>query len=139
MDERTAGLDDELVDHVDDDDVEIDLDADLDVTRFVQGMGLKTEAIPPGQTEHFTITDVGWKVFEGKNGKPSEKKPLLTLDDDREWSLNIANAGICRDAWGPDMRKWIGHRIGAYHDRSVTDPNGRRSGGLRVRIPESDQ
>ncbi len=119
-------------------DTEADSDAaDFSVTQFIQGKGLKTEHIEPGQTEWFTVIDVGWITYDAKNGRKADTKPLLTLDgedNEREWSLNVTNTIICNDAWGDDMRQWIGKKIGAYHDRSVQNPQGGRSGGLRVRI-----
>ena len=142
-DERNDDMSEDSVreDELEDEDIpmpqesaDADDDDEYDVTRYVQGTILKTDHIEPGQTEHFQITAVGWITYEAKDGRRAEKKPLLDFDDGRQWALNKTNTETVSHAWGFDMRQWVGKGLGIHHDRTIKDPSGRRSGGLRVRI-----
>ena len=84
----------------------------------------------------FGIAKVEIEHFPAKGDKKAERKLVLSLagDPPRKLSLNQTNLQTLTDAWGTDARNWVGQVFDAYCDRTVRDPSGKVTGGLRVRV-----
>ena len=102
------------------------------------GEFLKTKDVEAGDLT-FGITHVEKVTFKPKGEKTAEKKLVLTLGGDpvRKLSLNDTNLRTLIDAWGHDAARWVGKVFDAYYDKTVRDPSGKRTGGLRVRPRET--
>ena len=112
-----------------------DTDPLADVTQFLGSEYLSVKDVEAG-TLTFGITAVSKEQFEAKKGqKPQKPRLVLTLDGDppRKLSLNATNLTVLIEAWGADARLWIGYMFDAYLDKTVRDPSGKQTGGLRVR------
>jgi hypothetical protein len=108
-----------------------ELDTD-DVSSDLSGQFLRQADFEDGRGKVFTIARVEKTRFEAKNGRPEEKKWVLTFDDDRSLSLNRTNLALLAKYFGKHSSKWVGQTIAVYRDESVSF-GGRLVGGLRVR------
>jgi len=107
-----------------------------DVSQLLGGEYLRAADVELGPLT-FGITCVQYETFEAKGEKKkAEKKVVLTLDGDpvRKLALNQTNLQTLMDAWGKDARLWVGKVFDAYFDKTVRDPSGKPTGGLRVRV-----
>jgi hypothetical protein len=114
---------------------------DLDVTSDLVRVYISAEEVKKGGPLTCLITWAEREEFEARGDRPASTKVVLTLAGDpvRKLPLNKVNLGTLSDEWGVQAGLWIGKTFEAYFDKSVTDPNGKRTGGLRVRVPSSDE
>ncbi len=107
----------------------------MDVTDVITSTTfLSKDDVSPGEELKLTITAVEWTGFKDKEGNPQPKRPQLTLDDGRKWSLNVTNTRVLAKYFGKDASQWVGRNILVWHDETVTY-GPRMVGGLRVRVP----
>ncbi len=94
---------------------------------------LKQEHLP--HPTRAVIGDVQLEAFEYKQGE--RNKPVLSFAGDtlRPFPLNATNWDVLAAAYGPNVDLWAGKPVEAYVDSSILNPNGQRTGGIRLRIP----
>lgn len=108
-------------------------DDELDVSKELKrGDYLKKADVEAGPLT-FGVKSVDWQSFDARDGKPAEKRLVLTLDGDpvRKLALNKTNLEVFADAWGPKAKYWVGCMFDAFFDPNVF-MHGKRTGGLRV-------
>ena len=106
-----------------------------DVTDMLGGGEyLKTKDVEHGDLT-FGIARVEKVTFEAKGDRAADKKVVLTFEGDpvKKLSLNQPNLQTLFEAWGKDATRWTGLMLDCYFDRTVRDPGGRLTGGVRVR------
>ena len=109
-----------------------------DVSKLISGEYLKAKDVEAGPLT-FGILRAEMETFKAKGEKKAETRLVLTLEGDplRKLSLNQTNIQTLMDAWGKDARRWVGKCLDAFFDKSVRDPSGKLTGGLRVRVREA--
>jgi len=112
-----------------------ELDTD-DVSADLSGQFLRQADFDDGNGKVFTIARVDKTLFEAKNGRPEEKKWVVTFDGDRSLSLNRTNLALLAKWFGKHASEWVGQKVTVYKDESISF-GGRLVGGLRVRKPSA--
>ena len=99
---------------------------------------LKTETIKASGPQNLTIRDYEVAEFKDeKTGKLAKKLALLLGDDVPPFLLNKENNRTLIEAFGDETDGWIGKTIEVFFAPNVMF-GGKRVGGLRVRVPDSD-
>ena len=98
---------------------------------------IKSEIVKQSGPMLLKITD--WEVVEFKDEKSgrTDKKLALAVDNGQKLVLNVENARTLIDGFGDETDDWIGRTLEAYFEPNVTF-GGKKVGGLRVRLPKSD-
>lgn len=107
-----------------------------DVSSDLSGQFLRQSDFEDGNSRVFTIARVEKTLFEAKNGRPEERKWVITFTNDRSLSLNRTNLALLAKYFGKRAQAWVGQSIAVYRDESVNF-GGRLTGGLRVRKPST--
>ena len=105
----------------------------MDVTEVLSGSFLSKNTIK--EPTPYTIKHAEFVTFDGKNGRPPEKKVQLTLQDGTHWTLNKTNTAVLAAAYSNEATRWVDKPIVVVHDPTVIYA-GRMVGGLRVQIPD---
>lgn len=113
-----------------------DMDPLADVRSFLGSEYLNAKDVEDGVLT-FAVASVSKEEFEAKKGEKKQKPRLvLTCEGDpvRKLSCNATNLQTFIDGWGTDARLWNGGVFDAVYDKTVRDPSGKQTGGLRVRL-----
>lgn len=84
-------------------------------------------------TEPTKVIIAGIEFAEFERDGKTEKEPRLLFDDGKVMSLNKTNATMLSNLFGDETDKWTGKEIVIYVDPNVRNPEGKKTGGVRVR------
>lgn len=110
----------------------------FDARRFFSnGKYLRGRDLVGGE-ERFTVERAVIDEFKKDGGKSEQRLALkFAGSTERLLPLNKTNGDACMAAWGEDANEWEGREVIAYHDPNIRDPKGVRTGGVRLRFPET--
>lgn len=85
-------------------------------------------------TKEATVTITRVEAKELKNGKGSDKKPIVYMQGkEKGWVLNKTNAKVLARLYGNDTKQWIGKQITLF--ASKTDVGGETVDCIRCKPP----
>ena len=85
-----------------------------------------------------TMLRVDDEEMTGQKGP--EVNPVLYFKEvDKGCVLNRTNAAAIAEVYGDMLSGWWGKQMEVYADLNVTNPNGQRVGGIRMRKPSRQQ
>ena len=84
------------------------------------------------------VCTMGEVTDEDMTGNGTEIKPVLHFQDAglKSVVLNRTNTSAIVEVYGTDVDSWRGHTMELYADLNVTNPQGQRVGGIRMRKPD---
>lgn len=105
----------------------------MKLTELLESKYLKKEDFP---TPALLTVDRLERVDVAQEGQPAEYKWCLHFAElERGLVLNSTNIQTLGALLGDDTDHWLGHKVVAYHDPSVSF-GGKLVGGIRLRAPK---
>jgi len=116
----------------------------LDASQFLGGRYLRATDLPAGRLdgdegETFTVESAVIDEYKRDGAEHGDRRLALRIagPTERVLRLNDTNLKACIAAWGRDASQWGGRTFVAYNDTSVRNPQGARTGGVRMRFPDA--